>query len=144
MWLELIMEHAGAETTPPATPSELERLETALGQPLPNSLRSLLLETNGVSDEYGNCAVWGVDQIIEVNLAFRSDPSYRALYMPFESLMFFGESGGGDQFAFVRTPSRDEVFAWDHETDSRIWISPGLDSFLRSALTHTGEDWYRT
>ncbi|MFD7256222.1 SMI1/KNR4 family protein [Streptomyces sp. NPDC059874] len=144
MWLELIAEHDGAEAAPPADPSRLERVEEVLGQALPGPLRDFLLQANGVSDEDGTDVIWGVDQIIETNLAFRGEPSYRSLYMPFEPLMFFGESGGGDQFAFVRTPSRDDVFVWDHETDSRLWISPGLESFLRNALTNTGEDWYRS
>jgi hypothetical protein len=26
------------------------------------------------------------------------------------------------------------VFIWEHETDSRNWISPSLESFLRSYL----------
>ncbi|MBT2545069.1 SMI1/KNR4 family protein [Streptomyces sp. ISL-44] len=144
MWLELITEHDGAEAVAPADPSQLERVEEALGQALPDPLRDLLLQANGVSDEDGTDVIWSTDQIIETNLAFRDEPSYRSLYMPFEPLMFFGESGGGDQFAFVRTPSRDDVFVWDHETDSRLWISPGLESFLRNALTHTGEDWCRS
>ncbi|MER5811913.1 SMI1/KNR4 family protein [Streptomyces sp. NPDC002033] len=143
MWLDLIAEHEGSETSSPADPSELERLEESLSQPLPDALRDLLMQADGVSDEYGTDIIWGVNQIIKVNLAFRSEPSYRSLYMPFEPLMFFGESGGGDQFAFIRTPSRDDIFAWDHETDSRLWISPSLESFLRNALTHAGEDWYR-
>ncbi len=63
--------------------------------------------------------------------------------MPFDPFLFFGDNGGGDQFAFVRTPERDDVFVWDHETDSRNWISPSLQSFLRSALGSGGEDWYR-
>ncbi|MFJ9788384.1 SMI1/KNR4 family protein [Streptomyces globosus] len=143
MWLEIAGEYDGAEARPPAPPARLDRLEAALGQYPPKPLRDLLLETDGVSDGHGTCVVWGVDQIVEVNLAFRSDASFRSLYMPFEPLMFFGESGGGDQFAFVRSPARDDVFVWDHETDSRLWIAPGLESFLRSALTHAGEDWYR-
>ncbi|MEV6729239.1 SMI1/KNR4 family protein [Streptomyces sp. NPDC051364] len=143
MWRELVAEYEGSEAAPPVDLSRLASLEEALGQPLPDALRELLAEANGITDEYGTDVIWGVDQIIEVNMAFRSEPSYRNLYMPFDPLMFFGESGGGDQFAFVRTPSRSEVFVWDHETDSRLWISPSLESFLRNALTHTGQDWYR-
>ncbi|MFC8130073.1 SMI1/KNR4 family protein [Streptomyces sp. NPDC057302] len=61
----------------------------------------------------------------------------------FDALLFFGDNGGGDQFAFVRTPERDDIFAWDHGTDSRKWIAPHLESFLRDALGSAGEDWYR-
>ncbi|MEV6478906.1 hypothetical protein [Streptomyces sp. NPDC051576] len=40
----------------------------------------------------------------------------------------------------MRAPERDNVFVWDHETDSRTWISPSLESFLRSALSSAGAD----
>ncbi|GGT09957.1 MULTISPECIES: SMI1/KNR4 family protein [Streptomyces] len=143
MWLKTISEYDGATPSPPADPSHLARAEQVLDQPLPTALRDLLLECNGVSDEYGTEVVWGITRILEANLSFRSEPSFRSLYMPFEPLVFFGENGGGDQFAFVRTPSRDDVFVWDHETDSRTWIAPRLEPFLRNALTHPGTDWYR-
>ncbi len=32
--------------------------------------------------------------------------------MPFEPLMFFGDNGGGDQFAFVSDPRARSVFVW--------------------------------
>ncbi|MEV6109751.1 hypothetical protein AB0M28_34335 [Streptomyces sp. NPDC051940] len=62
--------------------------------------------------------------------------------MPFEPLMFFGDNGGGDQFAFVRTPERDEVFVWDHETDGRYLAEYSLEQYLERALREKG-DWYR-
>nr|WP_280703686.1 hypothetical protein [Kitasatospora sp. GP82] len=45
--------------------------------------------------------VWAIEQIVEQNLYFRSDGSFARLYMPFDALLFFGDNGGGDQFAFV-------------------------------------------
>ncbi|MEU1017136.1 SMI1/KNR4 family protein [Streptomyces sp. NPDC005898] len=118
-------------------------IEGGLGQSLPASLSALLLETDGIEDEFGTEVIWTAEKILAENLAFRSDEQYRALYMPFDSMLFFGDNGGGDQFAFVRTPEREEVFVWDHETDSRNLISPDLESYLRSALGSAGEDWYR-
>jgi hypothetical protein len=58
--------------------------------------------------------------------------------MPFDSFLFFGDAGNGDQFAFticggiVRRP---DVFAWDHENDSRSWVAPSLRSYLDWWLT---------
>jgi exonuclease I len=43
----------------------------------------------------------------------------------------------------VRKPERNEVFVWDHETDSRTLISTSLESYARSALESDGDDWYR-
>ncbi|MFD9380304.1 hypothetical protein ACFWBH_33145 [Streptomyces sp. NPDC059999] len=29
------------------------------------------------------------------------------------------------------------------ENDSRAWVAPRLEAYLRSALSRPGEDWYR-
>jgi hypothetical protein len=53
--------------------------------------------------------------------------------MPFDALLFFGDAGNGDQFAYgildgeVRMP---DIFAWDHENDSRYWVAPDLRQFI--------------
>ncbi|MEV7017331.1 SMI1/KNR4 family protein [Streptomyces sp. NPDC093991] len=143
MWRDVIGSFPTAEASGPADPVLLDRLERALGQPLPEDLRSLLMESDGVSDDYGTDVVWSAQRILDDNLSFRGNEQFRTLYMPFDSLMFFGDNGGGDQFAFVRAPKSDEVFVWDHETDSRRCVSPNLESYLRSALGSDGEDWYR-
>ncbi|MFE4360551.1 SMI1/KNR4 family protein [Kitasatospora sp. NPDC056800] len=75
----------------------------------------MLLESNGIVGRTSVDTVWTVEQ----NLHFRTDGSFARLSMPFDALLFFGDNGGGDQFAFVRTPRRPDVFVWEHETDSR-------------------------
>ncbi|MEV5265613.1 SMI1/KNR4 family protein [Streptomyces werraensis] len=143
MWRDLIESFPSAESDSPADPSLLDRIESELGQSLPSDLRSFLLESDGLTDEYGTDVVWSAQRILDDNMHFRGDEQFRSLYMPFDSLMFFGDNGGGDQFAFVRVPERNEVLVWDHETDSRNLVSPALESYLRSALGSDGEDWYR-
>lgn len=143
MWRELVSGFGGTELQDPATDESLRVLESALGQALPRPLRELLLASDGVADEDGTDVVWSSAQIMETNRAFRTDVSFHDLYMPFDALMFFGDNGGGDQFAFVRSPARGDVFVWDHESDSRTWIASDLESYLRSALEHAGGDWYR-
>ncbi|MGW7279205.1 SMI1/KNR4 family protein [Streptomyces sp. NPDC054844] len=143
MWREIIAEFPSAESSGPATQASLSRVEAALGLILPDEIRSFLLESNGLLDEYGTDVIWPAERILSDNVAFRGDEQYRSLYMPFDSLVFFGDSGGGDQFAFVCQPPRREVFVWDHETDGRNLVSPGLESYVRSALGSDGEDWYR-
>ncbi|MFK0063050.1 SMI1/KNR4 family protein [Streptomyces werraensis] len=143
MWRDLIESFPSAESDGPADPSLLDRIESELGQSLPSDLRSFPLESDGLADEYGTDVVWSAQRILDDNMHFRGDEQLRSLYMPFDSLMFFGDNGGGDQFAFVRVPERNEVFVWDHETDSRNLVSPALESYLRSALGSDGEDWYR-
>ncbi|MFI2372968.1 SMI1/KNR4 family protein [Streptomyces sp. NPDC018833] len=143
MWRELIRELApDAGLGAPAERGALRAAEEALGRPLPSALSELLGECDGIVGPDGLDVVWELDRIRRDNLAFRTEPAFAELYMPFEPLVFFGDNGGGDQFAFVRTPPRDDVFVWDHETDGRGWAANGLRDYLRRALTEAG-DWYR-
>ncbi len=57
--------------------------------------------------------------------------------MPFDPLLFFADAGNGDQFAFLWTPRRDEIYAWNHENDNRTWVSASLDQYLRRWLDGT-------
>jgi hypothetical protein len=52
--------------------------------------------------------------------------------MPFDSLLFFADAGNGDQFAFPITGARvrDDVFVWDHESDSRRWYAGSLGQYI--------------
>ncbi|WP_234439872.1 SMI1/KNR4 family protein [Streptomyces bicolor] len=116
-------------------------VDQALGQALPDDLAELLRECNGVTHR-GMDVIWPAEQIAADNAAFRTSRDFADLYMPFEPLMFFGCNGGGDQFAFIRTPARDEVFVWDHETDSRYLATYSLEQYLHRALREAS-DWYR-
>lgn len=143
MWRELIEQTlADAELGPPADEEALTALVNALGQPLPPQLTALLRECDGVRGRHGLEVVWSAERIAETNAEFRASPDFAELYMPFEPLMFFGDNGGGDQFAFVRTPERGEVFVWDHETDSRYLVTYNLRQYVERALRADG-DWYR-
>src|SRR4051794_19191043 len=86
-----------------ATPAAVNRFvsaESALGVELPRDLRDLLGESDGVVGEYGEGLVWSLGTLIEENLTFRGNADFRGLYMPFDHLLFFGEAGNGDRFAF--------------------------------------------
>lgn len=61
---------------------------------------------------------------------------------PSTPYLFFGDNGGGDQFALVVAPERDDVFVREHETDSRVWVAGGPEEHLRRALGGEG-DWWR-
>jgi hypothetical protein len=58
--------------------------------------------------------------------------------MPFDHLLFFGDAGNGDQFAFSIQADgaihRPDVFAWNHEDDSRVWVAPTLKVFFERSL----------
>ncbi|MET9307314.1 SMI1/KNR4 family protein [Streptomyces cellulosae] len=113
---------------------------------LPGSLADVLRENGGVVDAYGTDVVWPLARIVEENLLFWSGEAFAGLRMPFDPLLFFGDNGGGDQFALVVRPERNDVFVWEHETDSRVWVAGTIDEYLRRALAEDGDaggDWWR-
>jgi hypothetical protein len=119
---------------PPAEEHKITRAESLLNITFPTELSDFLAETNGL-----HCAksytsmVWSIEDIEQTNLEFRKNINFAKLYMPFESLLFFGDAGNGDQFAFrilSGEVSMSDVYVWDHENDSRIWIAPSLKTFI--------------
>ena len=140
MWRELIegllarTEHKPKpEFSRPAGILELIGVEETLEVKLPDELKSFLRETNGVSDEYGCNHIWEAQRIEQDNIAIRADQEYKQIYMPFDNLLFFGDAGNGDQFAFIVINGEvrgTEVFVWDHENDSRTWVAPSLKKYL--------------
>lgn len=144
MWRQGVQEvFPGAGFREPAQVSEIVEAEKRLGRALPAELKQLLLESDGVIGRTHVDTVWTVDQIVERNLLFWSDESFAQLYMPFDALLFFGDNGGGDQFAFVQKPERPDVFVWEHESDSRRWVANNLRDYLGRSLRDSGDDWYR-
>lgn len=117
----------------PAAAESLASVRESLGIGLSDQLESLLAATDGVRGEFDLNLIWPASRIEADNLAFRSDEQFKTLYMPFDSLLFFGDAGNGDQFAL---PIQDgmirnlDVFAWNHEDDSRRWIAPSLRHFF--------------
>ena len=54
--------------------------------------------------------------------------------MPFDCLLFFGEEGSGELYAYVITEGairRPDVFLWEHETDSRQWYAARMQNYLQ-------------
>jgi hypothetical protein len=139
MWRELISKHCSACVFRAGVADRaLHEAERSLGIALPLELRSLLSDTDGVEGEYGLSLVWPLDRIVEDNLRFRSQAVFRKLYMPFDALLFFADAGNGDQFAFCILDGevrRSDVYAWDHEDDSRSWLAGSLRSYIDGQLS---------
>lgn len=141
MWRELV-EGIGTECTfaPPASEQSLNDIETALGVALPPELRSLLLESNGIGDEY-SYGIQSAEEIITRNLEMRADSEDDDLYMPFDHLLIFGDAGNGDLFFFPIQSNgeinKPDVFIWNHENDSRQWVASNLEQFV--AQWYAGE-----
>lgn len=138
-WSEYILKfQPKVELHQPALRAAIADADAKLGVLLPASLRSLLLESDGVNDTYGSSFIWSVQEIIDRNIEFRTYPDFAELYMPFNHLLFFGDAGNGDQFSFpilANEIRNHDVFAWNHETDSRSWVAPQLEIFVEWWLT---------
>jgi cell wall assembly regulator SMI1 len=145
MWKELVGGlYDDAEFALPASDEEIDQIERRLGQPVPDELRDLLRQTDGVRADYGSGLVWSVREIVEENARFRQNADFAGLYLPFDQLMFLGDNGGGDQFAHVRDPAvrPGDVFVWNHETDERKRVAGSLEDYLRRRAASDGDDWY--
>src|ERR1044071_3534668 len=124
---------AEATLSEPAQEQALLAAETQLGMRLPQELRELLAESNGVLGEYDLALIWPIERIVADNRLFREDESFRDLYMPFDGLLFFADAGNGDQFAFAVANGqvrRPDIFVWNHEEDSRTWLAKDLGDYL--------------
>ena len=145
MWREFIREHhpdlepiagndPGPEFSPGATPQDPRAIEQHLGVALPDNLKDLLDETNGVLVDFGPHLIWTTDEIVRRNLELRRTLSYQDVYMPFEHLNFFADAGGdGIQFAFGIIQGqikREDVYSWNPYNDSREWQAPSLNTYV--------------
>jgi SMI1 / KNR4 family (SUKH-1) len=134
MFVEQIAQWGEAEFNLPATEQELHDCQLALGHVVPDELRALLLETNGIEGEDGTGLLWTAERIGIDNAEFRDNLDMAELYMPFDALVFFADSGDGNQFGVSRRGNL-EVYEWDHENDSRTWVASSVLRFIEDFMT---------
>lgn len=116
-----------------ATKDELTDIQKCLHVELPNDLYQLLLETNGVEGEYGDF-IWNASKIKTENMNMRNIVDFKDLYMPFDCLLFFADGGNGDLFGYSilnGIVQREDIYVWNHENDSRTWVAPSLETFMK-------------
>lgn len=136
VWTELVSSLPGPVVfQPPASEASLLGCATVLGHPLPADLMALLRESDGIEGEYGAGLIWSTERIASENHTLRRDAELAALCMPFDPLLFFADAGNGDLFALLPGLRRPDVFAWNHEDDSRTWVAPSLATHLEWWLT---------
>jgi hypothetical protein len=115
---------AGLTFHEPAAETVVADVERRLRARLPQQLRELLLETDGVQGAYGLGLVWPLGRI--------------ASDQPFDDLVCFADAGNGDRFAFALTAGAidgPDVMVWDHEDDSRTRVASDFDGYLRGWLS---------
>mgnify|MGYP001382772450 FL=1 len=131
------------------TAANIAAAEAALSASLPDSLRSVLLETNGVMDmmaiDGGDWfesmwLLWKVEEIVEQNRYYRAAGVEGTYERDFASLVFFAGAGtDGILFAF---PVEDgncalRVMVWHPIMDELDELASCLEDFLRGWLTST-------
>ncbi len=123
---------------PPADIHKIKAVERSFKLKLPDELGRALQESNGLTADHSAWLVWPIERILKDNRLFRSKPEFRELYMPFNHLLFVGDSGNGDQFAYpilggvIRST---DIYLWDHESDNRIWYAGSLEDYLKRKLS---------
>jgi len=121
---------------PPVLPGALAEAEDKLGITLPEELKEIYAESDGVFMNTGANTIMPLEDMIAENLDLRDRDQYEDLYMPFDNLLFFGRAGNGDLWAFgIKANGKIDtlnLYGWDHETDARPWIARDIfDLFVR-------------
>src|SRR5262249_15115064 len=135
---------------PAASAEEIADGELRLDVRLPASIRSLLLETNGVMELMAidggewfasEWLLWAICEVIEQNLLYRADYVKGEHERDFRKLVFFANAGcDGILFGFpvmedgVCAP---RVVVWHPIMDELDELAPSLEDFLRGWLTGT-------
>lgn len=137
------------EFFPGAAPQAVADAEAALSAALPDSLRALLLETNGVMDmlavDGGDWfesmwLLWKIEEIVAQNRLYRAaspDGMYRR---DFSNLVFF--AGAGTDGILFGLPVENgacasRVMVWHPLRDKLDTVAPSLADFLQGWLTST-------
>jgi hypothetical protein len=132
-WLPTL--HEEIELRDPADEANIAAAEHALGVQFDDALRSLLSASNGVMGPLGCWLVWPAEKIVTENREYRTSPHLKGCYMPFDHLLFIGEVGNGDLFAYPimadgNARYRTDIFRWGHETDQRTEAARTLRHYL--------------
>lgn len=114
----------------PVLRPDLDAIEAEFNLQLPSQYRELLLQTNGVFDEY-DCPI--IDDIEGVRWMNRNVRELDC-YMPLDHIFFISSVyGNGDYVGYGLRRDAWEypaLFRWDHEDDSRKWEAPDLKTWF--------------
>lgn len=127
MWIELIKKISNdCEFNPPATHAQILMAQKKLNITFPDDLKNCLMESNGVTNEFGLGLIWPTERIISENLEFRNNKDFRDLYMPFDSLLFFADAKNGNRVDAIE-------ISLDHSSADAVtcYLPYSIDRFNR-------------
>ena len=155
MWRELISAltanirpigdlEPGPEFFPGATPDQLNTVERILRLPLPEQLRALLAESNGVLVCFGQHFIWNTDELLQYNQPpwITSDYWWHSRTgKEIQHLLFFGDAGvDGVQFGFPITADGtviERVVAWYPIGREQVRKASSLKDYVEEWLSGT-------
>lgn len=112
--------------------SDISTAEEKLLCKFNDELIELLSYSNGLTGEYDLPILYSLDEIVKCNINFRTDSILIDTYKSFDNMLFFLDAGNGDYFGFEvdNNECKDEVVVWNHENDTRRYLSENLFVFL--------------
>jgi hypothetical protein len=133
-WRQLLGSYQNLHLAPGCTPTQLEDAELRLGHELPNELKSMLSETDGIYDLDGQWNVaWPLKQLVSDNLNLRQNQE-----LTFPDLLAFGDNGCGEPFCRPIAPSatdRNTVLHWAPIHGETTDLAPSLHAFWAGWLS---------
>ena len=141
-WKEIVQQVQTAgevryEFNMPITEIEIKKFRSILGLTIPADLLSLYKQANGIyaitENNTTRDLIWSAAKLAKENIELRTNSDFSNLYMPFNNLLFFSDTGEDALYAFpvINGKARSDVFVWDHKTDSRVQVALTLEQFIR-------------
>ena len=139
MWREVLStKWPEVEFSPPCSLANVESVEASLGMPLPDELRALYFETDGVySTRAYMWIVWCINDVLKRTHYMHTSPDIAFYEKSFNELLFFGDLGNGDLLAFQTDStlqSYQSVGIWDHETGEYLESAKSMQEMIDKNL----------
>lgn len=117
----------------PATPDDLENVWLNLDTELPEDLKNLLKETNGLTvQECG--VVWSTQDMVAKNMDHWTSPVVPGPGGALEEYLFIGGEPGGHSYAYRRScigiPRKELLYQWNPNSSTFDEFATDLQEYL--------------